>query len=204
MEVDPRDLPGREPYFLLTSLVVPRPIAWVSSVSPTGVLNVAPHSYFNAVSSNPLIVHFTSTGVKDTLTNVRAAGEFVVNIVSLDIVEKMNQTAANYPPEEDEFAHAGLTAAPSKTVAVPRVAEAKAVFECGVVDIRAYGNGNIVFGEVQLVYVDDAVMENGRVVAERLQPVARLGGSEYTGLGKVFKLARPVWDPEKKRAEPPG
>lgn len=203
MEIDPRDLEGREPYFLLTSVVVPRPIAWVSSLSPEGIANVAPHSYFNVVSSAPPIVHFTSTGVKDTLTNVRASNEFVVNIVSSDLVEKMNHTAANFPPDEDEFVHAGLTKTPATALSCPRVLEAKVALECRVVDIRGYGNGNIVFGEVVHFYVDDDVMENGRVITEKLKPVGRLSGSNYAAIEKIFRIDRPVWSPEKGEAEPP-
>ena len=107
-EIVPSELEGREPYFLITSLVVPRPIAWVSTLSKEGVPNVAPHSYFNVISSNPWIVHFTSTGEKDTLRNARSTGEFVVNLFGRDLVEKMNFTSADFPPEEDEFEWAGL------------------------------------------------------------------------------------------------
>lgn len=203
MEVDPRAAVGRETYHLLTSVVVPRPIAWVSTVSSSGVLNVAPHSYFNAVSSDPPIVHFTSTGVKDTLTNVRASREFVVNVVSLDMVEKMNETAANFPPDEDEFAHAGLTPVASKTVGAPRVGEAKVALECEVMDIRQYGNGNMVFGEVRLFHVDDGVLQDGRVMPHLLKPVGRLSGSNYAAVEEVFKIVRPVWNPETQRAEAP-
>ena len=120
-EIVPGELGGSEPYRMMISLVVPRPIAWVSTLSEKGVPNLAPHSYFNAISSDPLVIHFTSTGVKDTLTNVRATGEFVVNIVNEDLVEKANFTAANLPPEENEFEWAGLEMTPSTHVKAPRV-----------------------------------------------------------------------------------
>ena len=194
-EFRPDELEGRNPYLLLTSLVVPRPIAWVSTVSPDGVLNLAPHSYFNAISSEPLIVHFTSTGVKDTLRNVRATGEFVVNIVTEDLVEKANYTSANFPAEEDEFAWAGLETVPSTRVGPPRVAASPAAFACRVRAITSMGNGNMVFGDVLAIHVDEAVMRDGRVAPELLKPVGRLGGAGYTAAAKgIFELDRPTWD----------
>lgn len=194
IEIDPARLTGREPYFLLTSLVVPRPIAWVSTVSEESVLNVAPHSYFNAISSAPPIVHFTSTGVKDTLRNIRATGEFVVNIVSLDLVEQMNLTAADFPPEEDEFEWAGLAPAPSSVVRPPRVARAKAAMECTLNQVVSLGNGNMAFGDVVRFHIDESVMRDGRVLPDLLRPVARLGGSMYTDAAAgLFEKRRPTW-----------
>lgn len=194
MHLDPATLEGRLPYRLLTSLVVPRPIAWVSSLSGEGIRNLAPHSYFNAISSSPLIVHFTSTGVKDSLRNVRATEEFVVNIVSGDLVREMNVTSANFPPEEDEFVWAGLEATPSKKVAPQRVSRAKAAFECRLNSIVSLGNGHMVFGDVVSIYIDDDVIVDGRVSAEKLRPVARLGGAEYTEVKEIFEIPRPTWD----------
>jgi flavin reductase (DIM6/NTAB) family NADH-FMN oxidoreductase RutF len=190
---DPAELPGREPYFLLTSLVVPRPIAWVSTLAEDGTENLAPHSYFNAISSKPLIVHFTSTGVKDSLRNARATGEFVVNVVSRDLLEPMNVTSADAPPDVSEFDLAGLERAPSQTVEPPRVARAKAAFECRVIDVVSLGNGNMVFGEVQSIYVDDEVWRDGRVDPTLLDPVGRLSGSAYATLGEVVKIPRPTY-----------
>jgi flavin reductase (DIM6/NTAB) family NADH-FMN oxidoreductase RutF len=194
-QIDPSALPGKEAYHLLTSLVVPRPIAWVSTLSPTGIRNVAPHSYFNAISSSPLIVHFTSTGTKDSLVNSRSTGEFVVNVVSRDLAEQMNLTAANFPPEEDEFSWAQIESAPSITVKPPRVAAAKAAFECKVVHIQELGNGSMVFGQVHLILIDPGVMRDGRVDPELLAPIGRLGGSTYTDAAKaLFDLKRPTYD----------
>lgn len=202
MHVDPSTLEGRAPYRLLTSLVVPRPIAWVSTVGPTGVRNLAPHSYFNAISSEPLIVHFTSTGVKDSLTNVKATGEFVVNIVSLDLVEEMNLTSADFPSGEDEFVWAGLESTPSETIAPDRVARAKAAFECRVRDIVSMGNGHMVFGDVLSVYIsDDILNDEGHVDATKLQPVARLGGAEYCAVTEVFEIVRPKWADLQRKAD---
>jgi flavin reductase (DIM6/NTAB) family NADH-FMN oxidoreductase RutF len=194
-EIVPGEMGGRGPYRLLTSLVVPRPIAWVSTLSADGIPNVAPHSYFNAISSNPLVIHFTSTGVKDTLTNVRATGEFVVNVVNEDLVEQANLTAANFPAEENEFEWASLEMAPSTFVKAPRVAASPAAFECRVHSIVSIGNGNMVFGDVLCIHVDEEVMRDGVVAPDLLKPVGRLGGAGYTAAAKgIFELHRPTWD----------
>lgn len=189
----PGDLPPREVYFLLTSLVVPRPIAWVSTLAADGTRNLAPHSYFNAISSHPPIVHFTSSGVKDTLRNARASGEFVVNVVSRDLLEAMNTTAADFPPGEDEFAWAGLDATPSTWVAPPRVTDAKAALECRVREVLSMGNGTMVFGDVVGFHVADEVWRDGRVDPELLQPVGRLSGANYALPDRVHRLPRPRW-----------
>ena len=199
-EIVPSEIGGRGPYKLLTSLVVPRPIAWVSTLSGDGIPNVAPHSYFNAISSDPLVIHFTSTGVKDTLTNVRATGEFVVNVVNEDLVEKANLTAANFPADENEFEWAALEMAPSTFVKAPRVAASPAAFECRVHSIVAIGNGNMVFGDVLCIHVDEEVMRDGVVAPDLLRPVGRLGGAGYTAAAKgIFELHRPTWDDVKNQ-----
>lgn len=193
LAIDPADLTPRETYFLMTNLVVPRPIAWVSSLAPDGTRNLAPHSYFNIVSTNPPIVHFTQSGRKDTLNNVEASGEFVVNLVSADLMEAMNVTSADFPPDQDEFTWAGLEATESTHVAPPRVAAAKAAMECRVRTILPMGNGNMVFGDVLTVHVDEAIWAEGRIDVAALAPVGRLGGSGYAYVTDIFKLARPTW-----------
>lgn len=201
-QIEPSALPGKEAYHLLTSLVVPRPIAWVSTLSARGVRNLAPHSYFNAISSDPLIVHFTSTGVKDSLVNSRETGEFVVNVVSRDLTEKMNITAATFPSDEDEFAWAGVQSAESVIVKPPRVADTKAAFECRVVHIQQLGNGSMVFGEVMLIHVDPSVMRDGRVDPVLLAPIGRMGGSTYTDASKaLFDLKRPTSEDVERRKD---
>jgi flavin reductase (DIM6/NTAB) family NADH-FMN oxidoreductase RutF len=203
-QIDPTQLQGREPYFLITSLVVPRPIAWVSTVSEAGTFNVAPHSYFNVISSYPWIVHFTSTGVKDTLRNVAAVGDFVINVVGRDLVEKMNYTSGDFPPEESEFEWAGLTPAPSVRVKSPRVGEAPAAFECTVDDIVSKGNGHMVFGKVVLAHVDESLFTDGRIDPAKLKPVGRLAGSGYTDASKgLFEIKRPSWDEIRSGKYPP-
>ena len=191
--IDPAAQTPRENYFLMTNLVVPRPIAWVSSLAADGTRNLAPHSYFNVISTDPPIVHFTQTGRKDTLTNVEATGEFVVNLVSADLAEAMNLTSANFPPDQDEFSWAGLDATPSTHVTPPRVAAAKAAMECRVRTILPMGNGNMVFGDVLVVHVDESIWAEGRIDVAAMAPIGRLGGSAYTHVADIFKLTRPTW-----------
>ena len=200
LAIDPAGQTPRETYFLLTNLVVPRPIAWVSSLGPDGVRNLAPHSYFNIASHDPPIIHFTQSGRKDTLLNVETTGEFVVNVVSADHAEAMNITAADFPPDEDEFAWAGVDAVASSVVAPPRVAGARAAFECRVRTILPMGNGNMVFGDVALVHVDEEIWAGGRIDVAALAPVGRLGGSAYATVDDIYKLARPTW--AELRAQP--
>lgn len=191
--IDPAAQTARENYFLLTSLVVPRPIAWVSTLGPNGVRNLAPHSYFNIVSNDPPIIHFTQTGRKDSLANVEASGEFVVSLVGVDLVDQMNITSTDFPPTEDEFEWAGVEAAASTVVAPPRVAVASAAFECRVRTILEMGNGNMVFGDVVMAHVNERVWADGRVDVAALAPLARLGGSAYGALSDIFKRVRPTW-----------
>lgn len=202
LELDPQDWPARQVYFLMTGLVVPRPIAWVSTRGEGGVRNVAPHSYFNVVAHEPPHVVFSSSREKDTLRNIRATGEFVVNLVSMGVVEEMNFTATDFPPDEDEFTWAGLTEVPSELVAAPRVGEAKAHLECRAVEEVAAGNGHIVVGEVVHVHVDPSVWRDGRVDPELLDPVCRLAGTRYARLGEIFKLPRPRWDTDVQGTAP--
>ena len=176
--VDPDELGGRDRYALLTQLVVPRPIAWVSTVSTGGVANVAPHSWFNMLSPSPPVVHFTSGGVKDTLRNVRATGAFVVNVVDARLAQAMNATSASLPADDSEFAFAGLTPAPCLRVAAPRVAEAAAALECvtdGAPGEVAVGDSVMVFGRVVAVHVA------ADVLADDARPGA--GGHTDGGVG---------------------
>ena len=201
---DPATLEGREPYFLITALVVPRPIAWVSSISAEGITNVAPHSYFNVMSSNPWILHFTSTGEKDTLRNVRETGDFVINVVSRDITEQMNYTSGDLPPEESEFEWARLTPLPATLVKSPRVGEAHVSFECELDDIVSKGNGHMVFGKVVQAHIDESLFVDGRVDPRKLRPVGRLGGSQYTDAAEgLFEIKRPTWEEIKTGSYPP-
>jgi flavin reductase (DIM6/NTAB) family NADH-FMN oxidoreductase RutF len=198
LDVAAASLESRAAYALLTSLVVPRPIAWVSTLSADGQRNLAPHSYFNLVSSEPPVVHVTSSQrrgrLKDTARNIAETGEFVVNVASREQVELTNHTSAEWPPEEDEWTRAGVTGLPSRLVAPQRVAGAPAALECRLVETVTIGNGTMFFGEVVWFHADARVMDGHRVNARALDPVARLGGPLYTPLGDIFQLVRPDWE----------
>lgn len=194
------DLQGREGYKLLTSIVIPRPIAWVSTLSPEGIPNLAPYSFFNAVAGAPPTVMFSagrraSGEPKDSLKNAQATGEFVVNLVDEALAEAMNETSADWEHGISEFDTAGLSAAPSNLVTPPRVANAPVALEAKVTQIISVegSTSTMVLGRVLQVHVSEALFaDDGLVHAERLRPVARMGRNEYTTLGKILKLERPT------------
>jgi flavin reductase (DIM6/NTAB) family NADH-FMN oxidoreductase RutF len=193
LEIGRADWQGPAFYQLLTALVVPRPIGWVSTVSAAGVPNLAPYSYFNLMGSDPPYVAFGSSGVKDSLRNLREVPEFVANIVTMDLLERMNFTSCDFPHDEDEFSWAGLTQAPAATVRPFRVGEAKAHLECEVAQIVTDRNTNIILGRVLHAHVDASVWRDGRVDTRLLDPVCRLSGSGYAALGPLFSVQRPQW-----------
>jgi len=196
LELRVGDLPGGSTYPWLTAIVVPRPIAWVSTLSVDGVVNLAPHSFFTVASAEPPVVSFTSVGSKDTLRNVRATGEFVVNLAPRRLAEQVNLTATNFPPGVDELAEAGLTAAPSSLVAPPRVGESPVAIECVFDGERSFGRSTVVFGRVVQVSVARAVLaDDGLPDVRLLDPAARLGREEWGALGEVFTLVRPRYTP---------
>ena len=201
--IDISVIPPAEAYALLTGCVIPRPIAFVSSLSRAGVANLAPFSFFNAGGAHPPSVVFmpVTSGTnrdKDTLHNVRDTGEYVIHMVPWALREKMSQASADYPPEVDEFEMAGFTKAPSVKVKPWRAAECPIALECKLYKIVEHGEGpyhaNYVIGEVVYLHVAEAVMTNGRVDAAKLDVVARLGGPNYTRVTKesIFGMARPV------------
>lgn len=208
MEIDPRTLPAAAVYRLLIGCVVPRPIAWVSSVAPDGARNLAPFSYFMAITDDPPTIAFSSApraGApgsprprKDTARNVEATGAFVVNVVDDARAEAMNLTSGDYAPDVDEFALAGLTAAPGVKVAVPRVAEAPISLECRLAQIIPVGNAphSLVLGEIVYFHVRDDVYDaaTGRIDVHRLQPVGRLAGNLYARIHDIFEMKRPAAD----------
>jgi flavin reductase (DIM6/NTAB) family NADH-FMN oxidoreductase RutF len=193
LEVGPDDWKGRAFYFLMNALVIPRPIGWISTISARGIRNLAPYSHFNLMGSNPFYLAFASTGVKDTVTNLREVPEFVANIVSISLLERMNFTACDFPAEEEEFGWAGLTPVPSVKVRPPRAAEAKAHLECQVAQIVTDGNTNIVLARIVHAHVDPSVWRNGRVDPKLLDPACRLAGSGYAALGELVNVQRPEW-----------
>ncbi len=190
--VPPSDAPGGV-YHFLTGVVAPRPIAWVSTVGPGGVLNVAPYSYFQILAHTPPTLGVVSVGEKDTLRNIRVAGEYVINIACDDLVEQMNLTAANFPPEVDEFAWAGLTPVPSHTVAVPAVREAPVSIEMRLTEIKPIGDSFLIIGEAQHVRYSAGIVVDGRVDPARLQLVGRMAGSTYARTTDRFNLKRPTY-----------
>lgn len=186
------------PHDPFKSLVVPRPIGWISTISEDGVVNLAPYSFFNAVSADPPFVMFSSAGRKDTITNAEATGAFVCSMATHALREAMNETSAPVPSEVDEFALAGLTPLPSRLVAPPRVAESPIALECRyhqTIELpRASGAASgyaMVIGEVVGVHIDDAVIREGRVDLARIRPLARLGYLDYTMVDDIFAMPRP-------------
>lgn len=185
------------------SLVVPRPIGWISSRDPAGRVNLAPFSFFNAVAENPPVVMFSAGGRhlegghKDTPLNVEATGDFVFNLATWDLREKMNLTSATAPRDWDEFALAGLTPVPARLVDVPMVEESPVHFECRylqTVELPAadpeYPN-KVVFGRVVGIHIDDRFIENGLVNVGAIKPIARLGYFDYTVIETIFTMHRP-------------
>ncbi len=193
LEVGPEDFEERAFYQMMTALVIPRPIGWISTISEKGVHNVSPYSYFNLMGSNPFYCAFGSTGEKDNVTNLRKIPQFVVNIVSMDLIEQMNFSSGDFPPEEDEFEWAGLTAVPSMKVKPPRVGESRAHLECEVMQIVDDGDVHIVLGRIVHAHVDPSVWRNGRIDPRLLNPACRLSGSAYAQLGEIVNVARPQW-----------
>ena len=200
MLFDFAELPARDRYKLVTATVVPRPIAWVVTRDAAGVLNVAPYSFFNVFSSDPAVVGIGIGGrpagsLKDTAANIRATGQFVVCLVPEELAARMNVTAADFAPEVDEFAEAGLTAAPSARVAPPRIAESPVALECETFQLVPAGQHTIVLGTVLAMHVrDDCVLDAARCYVDtpRLNLIGRMQApSWYARTADRFELARP-------------
>ncbi|MDX6220429.1 MAG: hypothetical protein QOJ48_2110 [Frankiales bacterium] len=191
-DLDPAEL-GLRVYPWLNSVVVPRPIAWVSSRSATGVDNLAPHSFFTVAGVDPPVLSFTSVGAKDTLRNVRATREFVVCMATEPLTEKVNATATDFPADTSEFDVVGLTRETSAKVAPPRVAESPVALECRYVDERSFGSCTVVFGEVVHLSVAESVLHDGRPEITLLRPMARLGANEWSTIGEVSDHRRIPW-----------
>lgn len=194
--LDPR--PGFSAYHLLTSLVVPRPIAWVSTRSPAGVDNLAPFSYFQAISSAPPVL-MISIGTrkakrderKDTLVNIEATGEFVVNLVPEALGASMARSAAELPADESEFELLGLTKFPAQQVGASCVADSPVNIECRLLQSLPVGDAVVVFGTLLVVHArEELITERGLIDADRLRPLGRLSESWYAAYGGKFKLDR--------------
>ena len=205
MKIDPRQFEGFNR--VLTGVVVPRPIAFVSTMSASGLVNLSPFSFFNAVAYDPPTLVFSCSRYaagwpdkrKDTLAHIEETGEFVVNVVVDDIAEAMNKTAAEYPSEVNEFEVAGLTPAPSELVRPPRVAESPVNMECRLNQVVPIGAGRhahgLVIGEIVLLHIRDDIISGHRINHQKLRPTGRLAGNMYCHTGDVFELPRPVYRP---------
>lgn len=201
MLLDFTQLRPRDAYAWMISTILPRPIAWVSTVSADGKTNLAPFSFFQGVTANPPMLMFVPVNTrdgtkKDTVRNIEAVPEFVVNLVSYDLAEKMNASAAMLPYGESEFEKFGIAAVPSTRIRPPRVGAAPVAFECALERIVTFGEGplaaNVIFGRILLAHVTDAVLgADGRPDPEKLDLIGRLGGEFYTRTREQFSLRRP-------------
>jgi len=195
-EFDPTALGDRETTLLVKSILIPRPIAWVGSLSADGIPNLAPHSFFTMASEQPPIVLFSSTTRKDSLNNVEATGEFTISLVSRAQFEQANQSSAPYDPEVNEFEAAGIGMEDSVVVHPPRVAGSPAVMECTLDRVVPVGGNFLVLGNVVHVSVDtDTLSTDSRgrslPLARKLDPLTRLGRNEWGTLGEVLAIDRP-------------
>ena len=198
MIIDPATTAARDVYKVLIGSIVPRPIAFVSTISPAGVHNLAPFSFFNAVCGDPPMVAFSTSfrePRKDTYVNIKANGEFVVNIVSEEIAEKMNLASGEYPHGIDEFEKSGLTPVVSDLIRPPRVKECHVSMECKlgrILDLSIRPNGgSLIIGEVIRFHVNDAIADNFRIDPDKLRAIGRMGGNEYTRTRDRFEMIRP-------------
>lgn len=201
MIIDPKTITFQEAYKILIGSVLPRPIAFVSTVNAEGINNLAPFSFFTIAASNPPTLVFcplrkSATGEKkDTLRNIEAIGEYVVNIVSEDFVVQMNQTAEELPHDMDEFVYSGLNPISSVSVKPPRVSESPISFECKLNQLVPVGNdgpggGTIVIGEIIQMHIKDDVISNYRISAELIKPLGRMAGNFYCRTTDLFELDR--------------
>lgn len=207
MQIAADELDTEATYKLLTGLVVPRPIAWVTTCSPEGVTNLAPFSAFTFVSNRPPMVGISvgrKAGVlKDTARNILATGEFVVNVPDETLVEAVHLSAIEYGPEESEVERLGLATLPGEAVRVPRLAGVPASLECRLAHAIAFGRGGSQFlvGEVLRYHVRDGLLVDGKIDTRRLAPLCRLGGPNYARLGEVVTM-RPIAQASKNDGAP--
>src|SRR5216683_2859816 len=213
MNVRPEQIPYRDFYRILLSSVAPRPIAWVSTLN-NGNLNLAPFSFFNAVSAKPPLLGFSPSlrlvdghsAPKDTLHNIRETGEFVVNVVTFAVADAMNLTSGEYDSSVDEFALAKLNTRPSQVVRPPQFAESPVSFECKLNRIIDFGteppSGSLVIGEIVCVHLEESVLKEDRLDPDTLDLIGRMGGVQYSRTTERFDLKRPeVQRPETPRSK---
>lgn len=194
MILDPQTLSSSAVYRFLIGVVVPRPIAFVSTIGSHGA-NVAPFSYFMPIGSRPPLlgvsIGLRDGEIKDTLANIRETGDFVINVVTEALAERMVRASGDWPKDVDEFEIAGFTRGPSERVRSPRVAESPVNLECRLFREVALGDAALVVGELVWAHVDDALLVDGRVDVERLRPIGRLGGDGYAPVRDILHLQRP-------------
>ncbi|RUT31598.1 flavin reductase family protein [Paenibacillus zeisoli] len=201
ISIDPSLQEDRDNYKLLIGSIVPRPIALVTTLTEDGVLNAAPFSYFSIVSSTPPLLSVSvqrrNGQMKDTARNAIRQGELVIHIVDESNVEAANQAAASLPPDESEAAAAGLTPVPSEVVQVPGITEAKIRMECVLEHAYQLGGAgedpgcDLLIARVVRFQVAEEILQDGRIDAEKLAPVSRMAGNDYSTLGRLFSLERP-------------
>lgn len=201
ISIDPTKNSERENYKLLIGSIIPRPIAFVTTKSEQGIINGAPFSYFNIVSSNPpmisLAIQRPNGRLKDTAQHIYHQQQFVVHIVDESNVEQVNETAASLPVTESELTRTNFTLVDSKQIVVPGIQEAKVRMECRLVQSIPLMNGeeqtgDLFIGEVVQFHVDETIYHDGRIDPRKLQAVSRLAGSNYAKIGDIFELERPL------------
>ena len=200
MQLDPESLAVRDRYLLMIATILPRPIAWVGTVSPDGIPNLAPFSFFTGICANPMTVCFAPVNdrhgkKKDTLINIELTKQFTVNIVNEANAEKMNQTSAPYPYGVNEFEKCGVTAVDSLKVKPPRVKESPVSYECELDQIVRVGEGalagNLVIGKVVMFHCEDALYNAGKIKHQDIHAIGRMEGSWYARTNDAFELPRP-------------
>ena len=201
MEVSPDTMEWRDAYKLLIGSILPRPIAFVSTIDENGIANAAPFSFFTAICADPMLICFSpmrrgSDGSKkDTLINIEKTKQFVINIVSENMAKQMNDCAVEFAPDVDELEVAGLTKEASHKVKVPRIKESLVHLECELFQVLDFGDnagaGSLVIGKVLNIHIEDDLYHKGRIDTTKLQPIGRMAGNTYTNpLGKTFDIFR--------------
>ncbi|MBH8596811.1 MULTISPECIES: flavin reductase family protein [unclassified Thermoactinomyces] len=202
--IDPGKQSKKENYKLLIGSILPRPIAFVTSLSPEGIVNAAPFSFFNVIATDPPLIGFSVSRKpngdrKDTARNIAWKKEFVVHVVDEDNVSMVNETSVDFPPDVSEAEKIGFHVLPGKIVQVPRLAEGKIQMECRLQQILELGgrdtpNADFIIGEIVQFHVDDSLYFEGKIDTDRLRPVGRMAGTEYGKIGETFSLPRLTYE----------
>ena len=201
---DPGAMSTRAFYRVVNSVVVPRPIAWVCSRSADGLPNLAPHSFFTVACVDPPVVQFTSVGRKDSLNNVEATGDFTISLTPENLLEQVNATATDFPPHVSEAEYCGVRLEPADAVGSMRVADSPVAIECRLHSTLRLGDSTVVFGRVVWISAWESAVRDGRPRIERLRPLARLGGNEWSTIGEIKEIARIPYDQLPESTAPGG